>query len=165
LELSTGEKLVPIFRIRREWPRGTVTCARTQFPLVLAYAITIHKSQSASLDQAVLNISQRDFALGLTYVAISRVRSLDGLIFEEPFGFDRLVPDKNATWHMREDDRRARGMQQLVSVDDIVQSTLARTVDLPYRPSSPVVPSSSLPKSDVYGSEFAFEDLPAGAWE
>ena len=52
---------------------------RKQFPLILAYAVTIHKCQGLSLDCAIVDLSDQVFSAGMAYVALSRVRSLSGL--------------------------------------------------------------------------------------
>lgn len=63
-----------------------------QIPLMLAYAITIHKSQSLSLDSAILDLADC-FCNHMVYVALSRVRSLDG-VFLKSFDKKKITINK-----------------------------------------------------------------------
>ncbi|QAY72696.1 helicase [Agromyces protaetiae] len=67
----------------------------TQFPLRLAWAVTIHKAQGASYDTAIVDLGQRVFSPGQTYVALSRLTSLEGLYLERPLRPSDIIVDRN----------------------------------------------------------------------
>lgn len=64
---------------RYEFSRPPYLYRRKQIPLILAWALSIHKIQSASLDSVVVDLGPSIFQAGMAYVALSRVRALDGL--------------------------------------------------------------------------------------
>ncbi|MES2764030.1 MAG: helix-turn-helix domain-containing protein [Bacteroidota bacterium] len=67
-----------------------------QYPIKLAWAITVHKSQGLTFENAILDIN-RAFAPGQAYVALSRLRSLDGLVLTSPIQFNAISQDKTLT--------------------------------------------------------------------
>lgn len=66
------------------------------YPIKLAWAITVHKSQGLTFEKAVLDIN-RAFAPGQVYVALSRLKSLDGLVLSSPIQFNAISQDKVLT--------------------------------------------------------------------
>ncbi|RKK07525.1 hypothetical protein BFJ65_g17730 [Fusarium oxysporum f. sp. cepae] len=111
LTTPDGKKIVPILPVERDFLIGATLCARTQFPLIVCYAITVHKSQSITEDMIVTDLSCRDFQTGLSYVAVSRVKTLEGLMLDAPFDRNHLVygsPPDGMKMKMRDQELRKR---------------------------------------------------------
>jgi ATP-dependent DNA helicase PIF1 len=65
----------------------------TQYPLILAWAITVHKSQGKTFDQVIIDMDKGAFAHGQTYVALSRCTSLEGIVLTTPIHKGHLRTD------------------------------------------------------------------------
>lgn len=78
-----------------------------QYPLRLAWAITVHKSQGLTFDRAVIDVNAA-FAAGQVYVALSRLRSLEGLILTAPLSPSSVKTDTAVSHYMNAELEQAR---------------------------------------------------------
>jgi hypothetical protein len=103
--------VVPIVPRTSHWMDGRSFCQRTQLPLRLCWATTIHKAQGLTLDKAVVNVGKQDFSCGLTYVALSRVRQLQDLCVH-PIDFQRLqaISKSSALKERQKEEKRLRAL-------------------------------------------------------
>jgi hypothetical protein len=91
--VKTHGEVIPVERFTWRYDSNDPEAATFgQFPLRLAWAMTIHKSQGLTLDSAYLDIRAAREP-GQAYVAVSRVRTLAGLQFKEWFRGVHVSPD------------------------------------------------------------------------
>lgn len=67
----------------------------SQIPIKLAWSMTIHKVQSATIERLYIDMDRGSFAPGMLYVALSRATSLDGLILSKPLDYEDVIVDQH----------------------------------------------------------------------
>ena len=83
-----------------------------QYPIRLAWAITIHKSQGLTFERAIID-ARNSFAHGQTYVALSRCKTLEGMVLETPLRREAIISDSIVDNFTRDVEQNKPGSKQL----------------------------------------------------
>lgn len=89
-----------------------------QYPLRLAWAITIHKSQGLTFDRAIIDAAA-SFASGQVYVALSRCRTLEGMVLATPLRQDAVIVDQRVDDYIgRQEEAALQSVSRLESIKE-----------------------------------------------
>lgn len=100
IEQETWEEIVYTYDEQTHKVEAKTTSSFTQYPVRLAWALTIHKSQGQTYEQVCLDLTTKTFAAGQMYVALSRCTSLDGLYLKMPVKRKDIITDAKVSQFM-----------------------------------------------------------------
>lgn len=162
VETNNGDKIDVAPATWMVAEEGEVSAEITQFPLRLAWAITVHKSQGMSLDAAEVDLSQA-FERGMGYVALSRVRTLDGLLLKGLNGTALRVHDEVLEFdgQFRADsEKHVDEMNEIAEVDrERFQEEFLASVASSAKQGKKVVQSTRDETKQLLGEKLSLEEI------
>lgn len=93
VEISAYTWEIYRFFLKNEELRSEAVGSFTQYPVRLAFAVTIHKSQGKTFEKAIIDVGRGTFAHGQMYVAISRCTALEGIVLKQPLKKSHILMD------------------------------------------------------------------------
>ena len=99
---------------------GTRFHSRTQVPLTLAFAVTVHKCQGWTLPKVSIDVGKNEFSLGLTFVALIRVKSLSSIMLDPS-------DSVNSQWPRLLKINEHKGHKKRQEIDKLLQHLEAST--------------------------------------
>ncbi len=97
VEPATWEKIEYQFNVEKGAIEETVTGSLIQFPIKLAWAVSIHKSQGQTYESCLVDLGYSAFAPGQTYVALSRAKTIEGLYLKRALRNNDIITDPKIT--------------------------------------------------------------------
>ena len=127
----------------------------SQFPIKLAWAVTVHKSQGLTFDRAIVDVGQA-FAPGQVYVALSRLRSLEGLVLRTRVQTDVIYSDAKVV-EFTQDKSSTQDLSELLRYNQLTY--LSQLVESTFEFDSLMTSLSQFDKDQETSLEFEEEDL------
>jgi hypothetical protein len=106
---------IPICPVSSRWFSHKTDCTRIMLPMILGYALSIHKLQGDTVEKVILNPGDKEFALGLLLVGATRTKTFQGLAFQPPFpNFDRFeqIARKTSLQARLQEERRLLQLEE-----------------------------------------------------
>ncbi|MFC2511975.1 MAG: helix-turn-helix domain-containing protein [Prevotella denticola] len=118
VEAETWENTKYTLNERTKQIEAEVQGTFRQYPLRLAWAITIHKSQGLTFEHAIID-AQAAFASGQVYVALSRCKTLEGLVLASPISSQAIINDSRVSDYIfHQTEQAARSIQALPALKE-----------------------------------------------